>query len=633
MDPILDTVSLKARVFQDRRKIFRTSAAMLLMASVVLMSKWDSPLQASSKPSVSLEQCSNLTTTCDTTHSSNWQTGNLGTSNSDYAEGDSVPYRTIASNLTIGKTYKLQLEWDTTQSGKHALDYLTTYNRTESTANPCAGVTCSGGTSTLAIPIDSHVTGGGVTQVSGQNFTAFGATFPANGATVSNSGGNLCGSSTCTISANPSAYSLSGTYAGTSQTGLSLYFTATNSTAVIAWGGHIARRTDWGSGKSAADVSGSPYHMRVIDFQCSNVDNCSSGNMDRSLSAGAVTIPGSITIVKQATNESSTAFSFVGTPSPLTSFNLIDDGTLANTKVFSGIVAFGTYTVTESSLAGWGLDRASCSIANRSTGTATVNGSIATIVLAEGEDATCVFYNAPLPAPELGLSKTADAESYSAVGDQVTYTYVLTNSGNTILGPSQFFIDDDKINGGAPFTCGPAATTLQISGTVTCTAVYTVTAGDLESGSVTNSAFGYVGELSSPTRQVTVTYIPPATTTTTLPIATTTIPEVATTIPQATTTTVSISATTTLPAATTTTVVTPTTVATPSTTTPIELQVVNPDNPTGTEDVLDVLFPEALPVTGWHVGGITLLAGLVLLLGVGAMTLSTNRRQRRNGGR
>lgn len=624
---------------EDRTKFWRVSAVALLMASVALLSKWDSPLQAAVKPSVSLEQCSNLTTTCDTTHSANWQTGNLGTSNSDYAEGDSVPYRAIASNLTLGQTYKIHIEWDTTQSGKHALDYLTTYNRTESTANPCAGVTCLGGTSTLAIPIDSLVTDGGVTQVSGQNFTAFGATFPANGATVSNSGGNLCGTSSCTISANPSAYALNGTYAGTSQTGLALYFTATNSTAVIAWGGHIARRIDWGSGKSAADVSGSPYHMRIIDLRCSDVDNCSSGNMDRSLSAGAVTIPGSITIVKQATTESSTAFSFVGTPSPLTNFNLIDDGTLANTKVFSGITTFGTYTVTESSLAGWGLDRVSCSIANRSTGTATVNGSVATIVLAEGEDATCVFYNAPLPAPDLGLSKTADTASYAVVGDQITYTYVLTNTGNTILGPSQFFIDDDKINGGAPFTCGAATTTLQISGTVTCTAVYTITSGDLESASVTNSAFGYVGELTSPTRQVTVTYIPPATTTT-IPIATTTIPEVATTIPEiatttipAVTTTLVISATTTLPSATTTTVLTSTTVAAPTTTAPVELQVVNPDNPTGTEDVLDVLFPDALPVTGVPVGGITLLAGLVLLLGVGAMTMSSNRRQRRNGGR
>jgi hypothetical protein len=63
------------------------------------------------------------------------------------------------------------------------------------------------------------------------------------------------------------------------------------------------------------------------------------------------------------------------------------------------------------------------------------------------------------------------------------------------------------------------------------------------------------------------------------------------------------------------------------------VQVVNPDNPTGTEDVLDVLIPEALPAAGWPVGGITLIAALILLLGVGAMTMSSNRRQRKSGGR
>jgi hypothetical protein len=106
--------------------------------------------------------------------------------------------------------------------------------------------------------------------------------------------------------------------------------------------------------------------------------------------------------------------------------------------------------------------------------------------------------------------------------------------------------------------------------------------------------------------------------TTTLVISGTTIPAATTTLPAATTT---------IPAATTTTVVAPTTTA------PSEFQVVNPGDPTGTEDVLDVLFPDALPNTGWPVGGITLMAGLVLLLGVGAMTMSSQRRQRRNGGR
>lgn len=604
------------RIWENKSRVIRAVLAILTLATVVSVVKWDSPLQAAVKPSVSLEQCANLVTTCDTSHPSHWQTGNLGVSNSDYAEGDSVPYRSIASNLTVGKTYKLLIEWDATQSGKHAIDYPTSFSRTESTADPCAGVTCAGGSNTLTIPIDPHVTSAGVTQLPDQNFTAFGATFPASGATVNNSGGNLCGSSTCTIAANPSAYTMSGTYAGTATAGTAVYFTATSTTAVIAWGGHIARRIDWGSGHSAADVSGSPYHMRVIDFSCSNIDNCSSGNMDRSLSAAAVTLPSSITIVKQSTSEGNTSFAFVGTPSPLTSFNLIDDGTSANTRVFAGITTFGSYSVSETSLAGWGLDRASCSIANQTTGTATVQGATASITLAEGEDVTCTFYNAPLPAPAIGLSKTANAESYSAVGDQVTYTYVLTNIGNTVLGPLQFKVDDDKINGGASFNCGASETTLQISGTVTCTATYTVDAADITNGSVTNTAFGLAGELTTSNKQVTVNYVAPATTTT-LPIATTTtLPIATTTVPIATTT---------LPVA--------TTVPAVTTTVPVEPQVVNPANPTGTEDVLDVLIPEELPATGWRVGGITLIAAIVLLAGVGVMTMSSHRRQRKHGGR
>jgi hypothetical protein len=149
----------------------------------------------------------------------------------------------------------------------------------------------------------------------------------------------------------------------------------------------------------------------------------------------------------------------------------------------------------------------------------------------------------------------------------------------------QFTVDDDKINSGEPFACGPAATTLTVNDTVTCTAVYTTQTGDVGS-SVTNTAFAAAGQVVSPSQQVTVPYA--ATTTTT-------------------------STTTTLAPTTTTTV-------------PVELQVVTPDNPSGTEDVLDVLFPEDLPGTGIRVGFVTVIAGLLLLLGLGTITLSSNRR-------
>jgi len=63
---------------------------------------------------------------------------------------------------------------------------------------------------------------------------------------------------------------------------------AASSTVVLAWGGHFSRATDWGAGNSASALSGSPYHMRIVDLRCSDHDNCSSGNMDRSMSANAV---------------------------------------------------------------------------------------------------------------------------------------------------------------------------------------------------------------------------------------------------------------------------------------------------------------------------------------------------------
>ena len=690
---------------------------MLLFATVVVLAaKWDSPLEAAVKPAAELEQCANKTTTCDSSHASQWQNGNLNESQSHYAEGESIPYRSVISNLSAGQTYKVDIEWDSTATGHHAIDYVTSFDRTETTADPCAGVTCAGSSATLGIPLDPNVTAAGVTQLESQVITAYGATFPTGGSSVSNTG-DLCGSAMCSIPANPSTYTLTGTYASSSQTGLSVYFTSTSSTVVLAWGGHIAARTDWGPGNSAAAIPGSPYHMRLLDLSCSNVDNCSSGNKDRSLSSAAVVLPASITVVKQATPEGATQFSFAASPSPLSSFILTDNGTSANTRVFSGITTFGTYTVTESPATGWTLDGASCSIANPSGGSASVNGDTATINLGEGEDVTCTFSNSPTPAPAISLTKTADIENFSGAGQLITYTYVIRNTGNVAIGPVQFTVDDDKINSGEPFACGAAGTTLAVDATLTCTAVYTTNTGDID-GVVTNTAFAAAGEIVSSTRQVTVPYVSTTTTTTIAPApaisltksadienysgagqlitytyvirntgnvaigpvqftvdddkinsgepfacgaAGTTLAVDATVTCTATYTTTSgdvggqvtntafaaageivspnaqvsvpyVATTTTL--APTTTTVAPTTTLGPTTTTaaPVEPQVVTPDNPTGTEDGLDVIFPDVLPETGLRVGVLGLLAGVVLLVGLASMTVTSNRRERRRTG-
>ena len=87
-------------------------------------------------------------------------------------------------------------------------------------------------------------------------------------------------------------YNLTGTVRGDSSTSITITFTATSATPVLAWGGHIADRKDWGSNNSALAITGSPFHMRVLAL------DGSGGNQDRGLSSSAVVFPALLTITK-----------------------------------------------------------------------------------------------------------------------------------------------------------------------------------------------------------------------------------------------------------------------------------------------------------------------------------------------
>src|SRR5919199_1207414 len=82
---------------------------------------------ASSNSSSTLDQCANGgpgSTVC-----TDWVSGNLGASKAGYLEGDSVPYRLRMLNLKAG-SHTATIEWDTTKGGKHAIDYITSWDRT-----------------------------------------------------------------------------------------------------------------------------------------------------------------------------------------------------------------------------------------------------------------------------------------------------------------------------------------------------------------------------------------------------------------------------------------------------------------------------------------------------------------------
>ena len=73
--------------------------------------------------------------------------------------------------------------------------------------------------------------------------------------------------------------------ASAASTRLAIDFAALDSSVVIAWGGHIASRFDWGAGRTVGGTSGSSYHTRLISL------DGSGGNQDRSLQALAVIVP------------------------------------------------------------------------------------------------------------------------------------------------------------------------------------------------------------------------------------------------------------------------------------------------------------------------------------------------------
>src|SRR6187551_3132857 len=133
---------------------------------------------AAANPAANLDQCANGAAPSSPTNGCNpneWVNGNLGASKSVYREGDSIPYRLTFDNLSLD-SHTVIIEWDTTKSGKHAIDYLTTYNRSVTDADPCVGVAGCSDFTTFNIPKDPQVDpGAGVAQASGV-FTFYGGT-------------------------------------------------------------------------------------------------------------------------------------------------------------------------------------------------------------------------------------------------------------------------------------------------------------------------------------------------------------------------------------------------------------------------------------------------------------------------
>ncbi len=440
---------------------------------------------AQGRAGLALEQCAQLDAPCDGAHPDQWVNGNLNANNSLYVEGDSVAYRALVTDLTVGATYALTIGWDTVENGKHVIDQLTAHDRSEAAADPCAGVGCVGVDDELPIPVDPQVVAAGVTPVGDRAIAITGGAFTLPGTVIANTG-NLCGAGSCTITANPGPYGPTGDFAGTAQNSITVWFTASAEDAVLAWGGHIATRADWGAGNSAAAVSGSPFHMRLLDLRCSDDSTCSSGNMDRSIQSAAVVYPASIVLVKTIDGGGSGEFAFTGGPTPVADVTLAVDGPDGDERRFDGLVAPGPYTISESVPAGFGDPEVTCLVAGANGGSVDVDGAAVEVVVGEGETVTCTFVNIPVSSTSTSTStsSTSTSTSTSSTSSSSTSTSTSTSSTSTSTSTSSTSSSTSSTTASSsststsnpPTTSSPSTSTSSTSPSTSSTTATTVVA-------------------------------------------------------------------------------------------------------------------------------------------------------------
>jgi uncharacterized repeat protein (TIGR01451 family) len=126
----------------------------------------------------------------------------------------------------------------------------------------------------------------------------------------------------------------------------------------------------------------------------------------------------------------------------------------------------GTYTLTQTD-----INNSSFTNIATVTGTPPVGDDVD-----DSDDDTQFFQQ----DPSIALTKSADPQTYSAEGDQITYTFTVENDGNVTL--TGVTVTDPLFN----LSFGPA--TLAPGASETYTYVYTVTQADVDAGSIYNVA-------------------------------------------------------------------------------------------------------------------------------------------------
>ena len=395
-------------------------------------------------------QCANARNDSDPDTCELWVNGNINHSKASYFEGEAIPYRVVIDAAVIGHEYEITLGWDAVESDKNALDYLATYNHDVTSADPCSGdslCTLATPSSTAVIPDDIRMQRGrddidgnddDITQTPGE-FTVWGGNIAAVG------GYNY-----------PTGFA----YTGSHEITLTLRIEATASTMVLAWGGHMASRLDWGIVNGVVNLRGSPFHMRASGSEYDGdgyVGSISGIQGDLVLSTSAVVFPSYLNITKETDRSSTDSFAFM---SDGTAEGVVDGAfSLQGGQSIQLTVAGNSSAYVEEDLTLpemldiygeplWELDNVVCTNGENMPVPFDRSGDRIDIAVGEALLIDCYFRNIFVGLPKLELVKkvipasdtcdtvdfdgTANESLDIASGDSVRYCYRVQNAGNDI---------------------------------------------------------------------------------------------------------------------------------------------------------------------------------------------------------
>lgn len=138
----------------------------------------------------------------------------------------------------------------------------------------------------------------------------------------------------------------------------------------------------------------------------------------------------------------------------------------------TGMTCSATYIIVQSDIDAGGVDNSATVSASSPLG-ATVTAEDSISMSLDGE-------------PSLSVSKTADARIFRTPGQELQYSIVAANTGNVSL--SDVVVSDDTADEGSLACDGTLPAALLPGESISCTAVRTVTQGDIDRGEVSNTA-------------------------------------------------------------------------------------------------------------------------------------------------